>query len=98
MRRDLVQSEWDKGKEVAGAISIVYDHHKRGLATKVMTIQHDFGEVIISTQHVHLDHDNCFEIVVVKGLAEKIHELAAALRSVKGIKHHALTMTTAGGA
>jgi CopG family nickel-responsive transcriptional regulator len=50
----------------------------------------------VSTQHVHLDHSHCLEIVVVKGKAGRIQELAAALKSVKGIKHNALVMTTTG--
>lgn len=95
MSKELVEQEWTGNQEVAGALSIVYDHHRRGLANKVMDVQHKFGSVIISTQHVHLDHDNCFEIIVLKGRADKIRKLAAALKSIKGIKHNALMITSA---
>lgn len=96
MRQNLVEQEWIENREVTGAISIVYDHHRRGLANKVMDVQHDFGSVIVSTLHVHLDHDHCLEIVVVKGKAGKIRNLNTALRSIKGIKHNALVMTGTG--
>jgi len=96
MRQNLVEQEWTGNREFAGAISIVYDHHRRGLTNKVMDVQHHFGSVIVSTQHVHLDHSHCLEIVAVRGKPGQIRKLAAALRSVKGIKHNALVMTTTG--
>ncbi len=96
MRQSLIEGEWKGDQEVAGAITIVYDHHRRGLAKRVQEIQHHFVPVIASTQHIHLDHHNCLEVVVVKGRAGRIQELATALRSIKGVKHNALVMTTAG--
>ena len=98
MRRALVEQEWTGNHEVAGAITIVYDHHRRGLVKRVMDVQHDHVSVIVSTQHVHLDHDHCLEIVVVKGKAARIQELAGSLKSIKGIKHNAIVMTTMGKA
>ena len=96
MRRRLVAREWFTGKEVAGAVALVYDHHRRPLVGRLMSIQHDFGRLIASTQHVHLDHDNCLELIIVRGGARRIRELVSRLNSVKGVKHHALLMTTAG--
>ena len=96
MRQNLVEDEWSRDRDVAGAISIVYDHHKRGLTDRLTDVQHDFGTVIVSTQHVHLDHDHCLEIIVVRGDARRIRKLATALRAVKGITHNALVMTTTG--
>ena len=96
MRQSLIETEWEGNEEVAGAISIVFDHHRRGLTNKIMDVQHDSGPLVVSTQHVHLDHDHCLEIVVVRGKAGRIRELAAALRSLKGIKHSALVMSTSG--
>jgi len=61
-----------------------------------MDIQHDFSANIISTQHVHLDHDNCLEIIAVKGLSKNIQILADALKVVKGVKHATLSMSTTG--
>lgn len=94
----LVKKEWrGKNNEVAGAVTFVYNHHKRELVNKLLDIQHDFGRLIISVQHIHLDHDNCLEIAVVKGRVRQIHELLSRLKSVKGVKHNDLTMTTTGG-
>jgi CopG family nickel-responsive transcriptional regulator len=93
----LVKQEWTgKNNEVAGTITFIYDHHKRDLVNKLIDIQHDFNQLIISVQHIHLDHDNCMEIAVVRGRVKEIQELAAKLKSVKGIKHSDLVMTTIG--
>lgn len=96
MHQRLVAKEWVAGEEVAGAVGLVYDHHRRALVGRLMSIQHDFGRIIVSTQHIHLDHDNCLEMVVVKGKARDIRDLVSRFKSVKGLKHHALMMTTTG--
>ena len=96
MRRNLVEHDWTANGAVAGAVTLVYDHHRRGLVGRIMDIQHDFAPLIVSTQHVHLDHDNCLEIVVVKGKAGDIRRLVAALKSIKGLKHSSLVMTSVG--
>ena len=98
MRQRLVAREWRSGAEVAGAIGLVYDHHRHALANRLMGIQHDFGHVIVSTQHVHLDHDNCLEMVVVRGKPGEIQKLVSRLNAVKGVRHLALMATTTGGA
>ncbi|MDX9690703.1 MAG: nickel-responsive transcriptional regulator NikR [Proteobacteria bacterium] len=96
MRQALVEQEWQKGTDVAGAISIVYDHHKRGTIEKLTDAQHVFGDLILCTQHVHLDHHNCMEVIVVRGHATKIRQLVTSLQAVKGIKHSSLMMATTG--
>ena len=96
IRNSLVEEEWKKGKDVAGAISLVYDHHKRELMDIIVDIQHDYQNMIIASQHAHLDHHNCLEVVIVKGKSEKIKALADKLRAVKGVKHGSLTLTTLG--
>lgn len=96
IREVLVKEQWQKGGKVAGAIVLVYDHHKRELVNTLTDIQHDYGDIIISTQHVHLDHDNCLEVVVVKGRPPKVRELFQKLRATKGVKHGALNMATTG--
>ncbi len=96
MRQALVEQEWQKGTDVAGAISIVYDHHKRGTMDKLTGVQHDFGDLIVCTQHVHLDHHNCMEVIVVRGHAAKIRKLLINLKAIKGIKHSSLMMATTG--
>jgi len=96
IRQELVEKQWQEGEEIAGAITLIYDHHKRELVNKLMDIQHDFGGLIISSQHIHLDHNNCLEIIAVKGSAKKVQKLADSLKSVKGVKHGTLSMSTTG--
>ena len=67
IRRELIGKEIDSDKEVIGVLHLLYDHHKRELTDKLNDIQHGFHENIISTSHVHLDHDNCLEVILLKG-------------------------------
>ncbi len=96
IRAELVKKEWQTNREVAGAITLVYDHHKRQLVNKLMNIQHEHHTNILSTQHLHLDDDNCLEIIVIKGRAKQIEELYDELKSAKGIKHSAFAPATTG--
>jgi len=97
IREALVVKEWEGGAgPVAGAVTVVYDHHKRTLVDHLLDIQHDYQDLIISTQHVHLTHDNCLEVIVVKGKSARVRKLADELKSEKGVKHCSLTITTAG--
>ncbi len=95
IREDLIKKEWQEGKEVTGSISLVYNHHKRELANFLIDIQHDYHGIILSTQHIHLDHDNCLEIIVIRGKPKEIEDLYGKLKSAKGVKHGGFsTMTT----
>jgi CopG family nickel-responsive transcriptional regulator len=96
IRQALVQKEWLSGKEVAGSIVIVYDHHAKSLANALVTVQHDFEDVVVAAQHAHLDHDNCLESIIVRGKATAVGQLVKKLKSLKGLKHAALMMTTTG--
>jgi CopG family transcriptional regulator, nickel-responsive regulator len=96
IRDNLVGGEWSENKETVGTITFVYDHHVRDLTGKLTDIQHAYSEQILSGMHVHLDHDHCLEVLVVKGKGSDIKRVADALVSVKGVKHGKLTMTTTG--
>jgi CopG family nickel-responsive transcriptional regulator len=96
IRAALVQTEWQAGADVAGAIVLVYDHHKRDVVKRLMVVQHDCHDAIISTQHIHLDHDNCLEIVAVRGKPAEIEAVARRLKTVKGLKHVSLAAGTTG--
>ncbi|MEN6465872.1 MAG: nickel-responsive transcriptional regulator NikR [Syntrophaceae bacterium] len=96
IRQELIKKEWDEGGEVAGAITFVYNHHKRELLNKITDIQHDSQKVIISTQHIHLDHDNCLEIVAVRGKSKDVQKLTDQIKAIKGVKHCALSITGMG--
>ncbi|MBD3295821.1 MAG: nickel-responsive transcriptional regulator NikR [Candidatus Omnitrophica bacterium] len=96
IRQELIKVEWTEGGEIAGVVTMIYDHHKNDLLNKTTVIQHDFQDVIISTQHIHLDHHNCLEIIAVKGSPDKAQELLDGLRSLKGVKHATLSMSSTG--
>ena len=96
IRENLVGQEWDDNKDTVGTVTIVYDHHVRDLTRKLTDIQHRFQLLIVSGMHVHLDHDNCLEVLVVKGKGSDIKKVSDALVSTKGVKHGKLTMTTTG--
>ena len=96
IRQELVKKQWQEGRRIAGAITLIYDHHKRELVNKLTDIQHSYQKLIISTQHIHLDHDNCLEIVAVKGNPKEAQKLADTLKSIKGVKHATLSMSSTG--
>jgi len=96
IRENLVKREWIEGKEVAGAITLVFDHHKRDLVNILTDIQHDFYQIIISSQHIHLDHSNCLEIIVVRGKPAEVQELTNQLKSNVGVKYGTLSIATTG--
>ncbi len=96
IRSALVGEEWKRGEEVVGVIVTVFDHHRRRLTARMTELQHEYFHRIVASQHVHLDHDNCLEVTVVKGKAEEIEELADRLRSLKGVKHCSLSAATTG--
>jgi len=95
IRDTFVKEAWRQNKNVSGAISMVYDHHQRELVDKVIDIQHDFSRFIISSQHVHLNHHDCLEVVVVKGVSKEIQKLADRLKSIKGVKNVNLAVAAA---
>ena len=82
--------------EIAGTITLVYDHHKPHLQASLTDIQHDHHDAILSTVHVHLDHHNCLEVLIVRGNASVIRKIADELIAAKGVKHGKLTVTTTG--
>ncbi|WP_291910014.1 nickel-responsive transcriptional regulator NikR [Chitinophaga sp. CB10] len=93
IRRMEVEKQWQTDEVVGGSITLLFDHHKRDLLDKITDIQHDYHELILCSQHIHLDHDNCMEIIAVKGKASLLKQLANALTAVKGIIHGELSMT-----
>jgi CopG family nickel-responsive transcriptional regulator len=97
IRDALVEQAWEAGEEeMVGTVTLVYDHHVHDLSERLTEYQHDHHEQIISTLHVHLDHHNCLEVLVIRGTAYSVKRLADALIGVKGVKHGKLVMTTTG--
>ena len=96
IRHELVTRQWQEGRDVAGAITLIYDHHLRELLSRMTDVQHDFQKVIISSQHIHLDHDNCLELIAVRGSAVEVQRLADTLKAIKGVRHATLSMSSTG--
>jgi len=96
IRNALVTEEWNEEKNMAGSIALVYDHHLSNLVNTLLNIQHDYYDLVISSQHIHIDHNNCLEIIIVKGETIRIKKLYDNLRSTKGIKHINILKSTTG--
>jgi CopG family transcriptional regulator, nickel-responsive regulator len=97
IREELVEEAWESpAAHVVGTVTLVYDHHVRLLSEKLTAIQHDYHHTILSTLHVHLDHDHCLEVLVVRGRSAVVRKVADVLISTKGVKHGRLTITTTG--
>lgn len=93
IEKNIVEKKWQCNNMVAGAIVMIYDHHKKDILAKSNDIQHNYFDVILSSQHYHLSHEICLEIIAVKGYANKLTELSEKLISIKGIKHGKLIMS-----
>ena len=93
IKKNEVEDQWKEDMEVAGALVLMYDHHKRDIQKQMTSLQHDYHCLILSSQHIHLDHDMCLETITVKGKAGKLLKLADRLKAIKGIKHGELVMS-----
>ena len=93
IENNIVKEKWECNNVVAGAIVLIYDHHKKDIDVKSNDIQHDFYDVILSSQHYHLSHEVCLEIIAVRGKAKRLTELSDKLIGIKGIKHGKLVMS-----
>jgi CopG family nickel-responsive transcriptional regulator len=100
--RDLIRNELvndisaSADAEVRGAITLIYDHHVRLLLDKLNEAQHQYYRAILSTVHVHLDHDNCLEVILVRGKSALIEKLANSLIATRGVKHGRYMLTASG--
>jgi CopG family nickel-responsive transcriptional regulator len=101
--RDLIRDCLIRSKQwvrddvrVVATLTLVYDHHKKALAEQLNNIQHEHKNLVVSSMHVHLDHDNCLEIVVLRGIGKDVKALAHTLIAQKGVKHGKANITTEG--
>ena len=98
--RDMIRSRLVEqialasGTRAFGILSLVYDHSRRELEAKLTDLQHHHHHVIIASTHVHIDHDNCLEVILLKGTVGEIRTIAAGLTSLKGVDHSNLVFTS----
>ncbi len=91
----IVEKKWQCNNIVAGAVVMVYDHHKGDITTRSNDIQHEYYDVILSAQHFHLNHNACLEIIAVKGASNRLTELSDKILGIKGVIHGKLVMSKA---
>ena len=96
IRGRLVEEEWEDSPDLLGTISLVYDHHSRGLADRLTRVQHQFTGHVLANTHVHMDENLCAEMIMVRGAGRAIRALADRLRREKGVLHTSLAMGTTG--
>lgn len=96
IRRELVEREEIVGKEIVGSLTIVYDHHVRELSEALIAFQHDHHMNVLSSLHIHLDHANCLEVIVVRGSGTMVKQLADRILGTRGVKHGRLVVTSTG--
>ncbi|MHC1636189.1 MAG: nickel-responsive transcriptional regulator NikR [Candidatus Methanospirareceae archaeon] len=98
IRSYIAEYEWLRGEagSIIGTITFIYDHHQKGLSDAIIEIQHEFINVIKTAMHIHLDRENCLEVILVEGEAKDIKEVTEKIMKLKGVKHVKLT-TTYGG-
>lgn len=96
IRDQLVDRQWKGNRQVLGTITLVYDHHKRELSNKLTRLQHRHHDMIMATTHVHLDEHICAEMILAKGTAVRVRDMADRLRQQSGVLHVALSLSTTG--
>ncbi|MDR3677217.1 MAG: nickel-responsive transcriptional regulator NikR [Acidobacteriota bacterium] len=99
--RDLVRDysvaeDVEENREVVGTLTMVYDHHQPKLAEQLIEAQHHAQDMVLAATHVHLDHHNCLEVIIMKGLSSEVRRLADRILSLRGVKHGKLVLTTQG--
>lgn len=86
LRQTLTENVWEEGaRPVTATLTLVYDHHRPNLVEKLLELQHNHAEEVVATLHVHLDHDHCMEVIVLRGMSRQLEALAASLRGLKGV-------------
>lgn len=93
LRETLTGHDWEAdAADAAATLTIVYDHHRTSLMEKLLELQHRHAEMVVSTMHVHLDHDHCLEVIVLRGRAKKLQQMALELKGLKGIHQGQLVL------
>ncbi len=96
IREHLVGEEVDQNKVIAGTLTLVYDHHRPNLTERLIEIQHQAHTQVLAATHVHLDHHNCLEVVIMKGRSAELRKIADQILSLRGVKHGKFVITTTG--
>jgi len=96
IREQLTREEWKSGGEVIGTLTLIYNHHQRGVTEKLIDLQHHSGEHVLASTHVHVSHEICAEMIMLRGRGAGIVKLANAMKKLRGVLHAELAMSTTG--
>jgi CopG family nickel-responsive transcriptional regulator len=87
IRDQMVEEKWrDARQDVVGVLTIGYDHHQRHLTQKLVDIQHNRFVNVLCATHVHLDHDNCLEAIIIQGKPAEIEKITTRIAALRGVK------------
>ncbi|MFZ1932163.1 MAG: nickel-responsive transcriptional regulator NikR [Thermoguttaceae bacterium] len=96
LREKLTKEAWaGKSQDAVGTLTLVYDHHRPQLRNRLVKLQHDHHDLIVSTLHAHLTHDICLEVILLRGPSDQLQKIASQLRGLKGIFQGELVMASA---
>ncbi|MEY4505365.1 MAG: hypothetical protein RL154_1665 [Pseudomonadota bacterium] len=95
IRQTMVDDKWDSDKEAIGVLTIVYDHHHRDLADKMVEIFHTHLVNVVCNLHVHITHDNCLETIILRGKGSEISRISQEVGGLRGVRHSSLSKTAA---
>ena len=96
IRGAIIENEWAEDEEVVGTITLIFDHHKRELSNKLTKLQHNHHQEILASTHIHLTHNICAEMIMLKGKASAINEIVNKIRQQVGVIHAGITMSSTG--
>jgi CopG family transcriptional regulator, nickel-responsive regulator len=95
-RAEVVRAKVKKGARAVASLTIVYDHHVRDLSEKLNELQHDLGDRVRATLHIHLTHDLCLEVIVIRGRSDELQDIAAKILATRGVKHGGIEIIAEG--
>ena len=95
-RAEVVRAQVARGVPAVASLTLVYDHHVRDLTERLTEIQHELGDRVRSTMHVHLDEHFCMEVVVMRGRSDELQRVAERLLAMRGVKHGGIEIVTDG--
>ncbi len=97
LHQTLAQQEWDSDlREMTATLILVYDHHRPGLTERLINVQHEHGNLVVATTHIHLDHDHCMEVIILRGRGSNLRRFAADVRGLKGVQKGQLVLADTG--
>jgi CopG family transcriptional regulator, nickel-responsive regulator len=97
VRDHFVEEDVASNKVVVATLTLIYDHHQPKLAEQLISAQHDYKGQVLATTHVHLDHHNCLEVIILKGRGPDAKKFADKLLSLRGVRHGKLVLTNTDG-